>query len=80
MTKEQFKNLKVGDRVQIPNRGGKTFMSTEVLEIDRYFKKVKVLLGGNKGLSYRYVRKDPTILTTCMCGINKSNFSPLFAL
>jgi hypothetical protein len=54
MTAQQFKTLKVGDRIYLPNswkRG--TFTSSEVLKIDRIFGKVQVLLR-NKFLSYKY--------------------------
>lgn len=56
MTKEQFSKLKVGDIVYLPNQRSNraSFTSTEVLEIDRLFGKVKVLLN-NKLLSYRYI-------------------------
>lgn len=57
MTLSQFQSLKVGSRVYIPDLGRpKQMMSTEVLSIDRIFRKVKVLCGGDRFLSYRYVR------------------------
>jgi|WetSurMetagenome_2_1015567.scaffolds.fasta_scaffold343583_2 hypothetical protein len=53
MTKQQFDKLKVGDVVCLRNPvrdGG--FTMTEVLEIDRFFRKVRVLLK-NEFQSYR---------------------------
>lgn len=59
MTTTQFKALRKGDRVLIPDaaRGNRELLSTEVLGIDRLFGKVTVLLG-RKPYSYRYVRVD----------------------
>lgn len=57
MTLQEFNNLKVGDTVYMrkTKRYGNSY-GTEVLEIDRFFKKVKVLLR-NDFLSYKYVYK-----------------------
>ena len=54
----QFNSLKIGDRCYIPNANRKDmFISTEVLKIDRFFKKVTVLLG-KKSYSYKYIRSN----------------------
>ena len=71
MTIQEFTNLKVGDAVQIPdtNRKGQV-ISTEVLKIDRIFKKCLVLLN-SKFLSYRYVQKNSKKPSSCMVGTCK---------
>lgn len=56
MTLNQFNNLKVKDRVFLRGRDDK-YISTEVLKIDRYFKKLTVLLG-RKSYSYKYIQKE----------------------
>lgn len=57
MTAAEFNNLKVGDSVYLPNSFKKgTYISTEILEIDRVYKKIKVLLR-SKFLSYKYFPK-----------------------
>ena len=69
MTIQEFNNLKVGDRVSIPDKDRKgQVISTEVLKIDRIFKKVEVLLGGNRFLSYRYVQKNSKKPWSCIVG------------
>jgi len=69
MTINQFNTLKIGDRVLLPNNWSKgTYTSTEVLEIDRVFKKVRVLLN-SKFLSYKYIPVDkPMAEITSYCG------------
>lgn len=60
MTKKDFKNLKKGDTVYIPkaySKDKKEFLTTQVIEIDRYFEKLQVILGKRK-YSYKYVRKS----------------------
>lgn len=56
MTLNEFNNLKVKDRVFLHERSGK-YISTEVLKIDRYFKKLTVLLG-RQSYSYKYIQKE----------------------
>lgn len=58
MTLEEFNNLEIGSEVYLPDtyREGK-FMSTEVLEINKDDQTLKVLLGGDKFLSYQNVEK-----------------------
>ena len=54
MTISEFNSLKVGDGVYLPNnRKREQYTSTEVLEIDRIYKKIKVVLKG-EWTSYRY--------------------------
>tara|TARA_R110000772_G_scaffold249530_2_gene363833 strand:+ start:23016 stop:23234 length:219 start_codon:yes stop_codon:yes gene_type:complete len=69
MTKEQFKKLEVGSAAYIYNNNRIT--ATEILEIDRYYKKVKVLLMGDKFYSYRSVRvttRNETDFPNQICG------------
>lgn len=56
MTLNEFNNLKVKDRVYLRQQNGK-YLSTEVLKIDRYFKKLTVLLG-RQSYSYKYIQKE----------------------
>lgn len=56
MTLNEFNNLKVKDRVYLRQQNGK-YISTEVLKIDRYFKKLTVLLG-RQSYSYKYIQKE----------------------
>lgn len=55
MTKQEFNNLKVGDRAFLRNKWEAYDTQTEVLSIDRIFGKV-VLLTKSRPLSYRAVR------------------------
>lgn len=68
MTINQFNNLKIGEIVYIPdvNKKGKLF-STEVLQVDKFFGKITVLLGG-KPLSYRYVKIKANREISFYCG------------
>jgi hypothetical protein len=57
MTRQQFKKLKVGDRVCLPHgRRRLRATSTQGLEIDKYFGNLKVLLG-HGWISYRHIQK-----------------------
>lgn len=77
MTKEQFKKLKIGDTVYLPNYKRQGFTSTEVLKIDHVFNKVQVLLR-NKFLSYRYFPlKVDFCKVTGMVGVVKQEASSL---
>jgi len=70
MTIEQFNSLKVNDLVYIPGAYEGRFTGTQVLKIDRLFKKVTVLLG-TKSYSYRYVRRQikSTQHASCFVGL-----------
>jgi hypothetical protein len=70
MKTEQFKKLKVGDTVYLKNTFNNEYTMTEVLEIDRLFMKLKVLLG-RKFYSYRYISVDQKPYS-CAVGINKA--------
>lgn len=80
MTQNEFKVLKIGDRVYLPdkyNNKGK-LISTEVLKIDRLFNKVEVLLGG-KPKSYRYIRmKSGAVPISFVCGVSNYQAPPKF--
>lgn len=61
MTLKQFKQLKIGDRVFLPDiraNNRKKFISTEVLKIDKLHKKISVLLGRRQFYSYKYIAKE----------------------
>lgn len=76
MSIEEFNNLKVGDRVQIPDKCSKgQVISTEVLKIDRVFNKCIVILGGGKSLSYRRISINSKKRISCSVG---SGISALF--
>jgi hypothetical protein len=61
MTIKDFNKLKIGDSVCLPNTWKKgSYTQTEVLEIDKIFKKVRVLLH-SKFLSYKYLPKNKDI-------------------
>ncbi len=60
MTSTEFQSLKCGDRVCIPGGQLGRLIGTEVLAIDRMFRKVTVLLG-RKPYSYRYVRSQARV-------------------
>jgi hypothetical protein len=70
MTKEEFKNLKIGDRCYLKDdqKGQNEYISTEVLHIDRIFNKLVVLLR-SKPIHYS---KIPLKLKT---GQKKSGFA-----
>ncbi len=53
MTKQEFKSLKIGDRCYLKNCDGK-YTNTEILDIDRLFGKVSVLLR-SKPISYKKI-------------------------
>jgi hypothetical protein len=71
MTLKEFNLLKVGDRCFLKSYN-KTFTSTEVLKIDRMFKKIVVLLR-NKPVSYRYIplKLKPNQIQSGMVGTYK---------
>ncbi len=71
MTLQQFQKLKVGDSCYIPMPYKKgQFMSTEILEKDNVFKKLKVLCGGG-WKSYRYLQLGKAGQCLCMVGMVK---------
>lgn len=71
MTKIEFENLKVGDVVYLRPKKHSRGTGTEVLEIDRYFNKIKVLLG-NGWLSYKYISKHTkNFEVSCFVGVCK---------
>ena len=75
MTKKEFNNLKIGDRILLPNTGNLkgTFTSTEVLSIDRFFSKISVLLK-NRPLSYKYLQLKSNKPINCYVGVCKQTF------
>jgi len=65
---QQFNSIKKGDRVYLPDTNKKgQVISTEVLEVDRLYKKLKVLLR-NKFLSYRYFQFKTDSPISCFVG------------
>lgn len=74
MTIKEFNELKIGDTVYHRDTLNKGFSrGTEVLEIDRIFKKVKVLLK-SKPLSYRYFSKKSKNPVRFFVGVVKSPY------
>ena len=72
MTIQEFKTLKVGDSIYLPNTWNKnTYTYSQVLDIDHLFKKVTVLLG-RKPYSYRYLPLKGKV-ASCAVGICKYN-------
>ena len=61
MKLQHFNSLKVKDRVYLLHGMEKgKYLSTTVLKIDHFFKKITVLLG-KKPYSYKYIQKEVPI-------------------
>jgi hypothetical protein len=71
MTLADFNKLKVGDGVYVTDRSGRT-MGSEVLKIDKLFKKISVLCkAGGRFVSYRSVARKTTRPVSCFVGTCK---------